>query len=440
MSSTALILAGHGSHISPETAGIVWRQVDRLRALGVADEVTAAFWKEMPSYHTVLRSLNAEDITVIPLFTARGYFTGTVIPAEMGLTGVLTPQAGKMVRYTPALGEHPSLGDIVQRRVDEGLQQLNVPPEHVAIVIIGHSTRRNPQSRLATEAQAQKVRERNHVAQVEAVYLDDDPDIASIYQMTSAPYLLAIPYFLALGSHTTIDVPAALGLENGETSGEIQGRHVLYTPPIGEDETLTPLILDLARETGARLMNAPLEDVWQGFPQAGRAQFLSALERAGELHFGQLRVTTTSVQVWDDPNSAERLTTPAALRRRVRENPFRPLATSADLPRGWHVEIENMEAVHAAVETIYPGAVGEWAAGQAGTLAISTLDETAARQTGMYRQMAGLSREAQARTVQTVCGTCVKQPVWFEGDASIDSIPCPEPCNVWLSAALEAQA
>ena len=35
MSRVALILAGHGSHISAETAGVVWRYADRLRRLGV---------------------------------------------------------------------------------------------------------------------------------------------------------------------------------------------------------------------------------------------------------------------------------------------------------------------------------------------------------------------------------------------------------------------
>ena len=43
MPNTALVLAGHGSHLSPDTAGVVWEQVDKLRALKVADEVTAAF-------------------------------------------------------------------------------------------------------------------------------------------------------------------------------------------------------------------------------------------------------------------------------------------------------------------------------------------------------------------------------------------------------------
>src|SRR5688572_6791802 len=124
---TALVLAGHGSHISPNTAGLVWQQVDQLRALDVADEVTAAFWKEMPSYHTVFNSLEATDITVVPLFTAQGYFTQTVIPTEMGLTGTITERDGKTIRYTRTLGEHPYLFQVVESLADEAQRALKAP-------------------------------------------------------------------------------------------------------------------------------------------------------------------------------------------------------------------------------------------------------------------------------------------------------------------------
>jgi hypothetical protein len=102
MSRTALVLAGHGSHISAETAGVVWRYVDRLREMGVADEVTAAFWKEMPSFHTVLDMLEAADITIVSMFTAQGYFTETVIPVEMGLSGE-TPKAARQQKRKPPI-------------------------------------------------------------------------------------------------------------------------------------------------------------------------------------------------------------------------------------------------------------------------------------------------------------------------------------------------
>ncbi|MFN8528773.1 MAG: CbiX/SirB N-terminal domain-containing protein [Anaerolineae bacterium] len=107
---TALILAGHGSHISPNTAGMVWDLVDGLRAADVdftANEITAAFWKEMPSFHQVLNTVTATDITVVPIFTANGYFTQTVIPSEMGPYGqhYQTERADHSL-CTPPLSEH----------------------------------------------------------------------------------------------------------------------------------------------------------------------------------------------------------------------------------------------------------------------------------------------------------------------------------------------
>ncbi|MCY4147375.1 MAG: hypothetical protein OXF90_13015, partial [Chloroflexi bacterium] len=75
MSGVALVLAGHGSHISANTAGIVWGYVDRLRRMGVADEITACFWKEPPAFSQALGTLESSQVVIVPLFTANGYFT-----------------------------------------------------------------------------------------------------------------------------------------------------------------------------------------------------------------------------------------------------------------------------------------------------------------------------------------------------------------------------
>lgn len=432
--TTALILAGHGSHISPHTAGLVWRQVDRLRALGIADEVTAAFWKEMPSFARVLDSVAAEDVTIVPLFTANGYFTQTVIPAEMGLDGALTRRNGRTIRYTPPLNTHPYLSEVVRRRVETALTGYGLSPGATAVAIIGHSTRRNPDSRKATEAQAQQLREAGIAAQVEAVYLDDSPEIAEVYTLTSAPNLIAVPYFLAAGSHTTLDVPRELSLEAGADRGVVQGRQVFYTPPIGVDDDLIEVIRALATDAGAPLAPPSAGDAWLGFPAAGREALIAAA--ADGLRFGGLRVRLDEVRVWGDDTATEPITSPAELRARVRENPFRSLAASDDLSGGWYVKIEQPAQLHAVVETIYPGAVAHWAAARAGALRVCSLAATAARQTGMYQKLAALPHTAQVETVERVCGGCVCHPMWFSPSGN-DRLPCPEPCNHLLSAALE---
>jgi sirohydrochlorin cobaltochelatase len=325
----------------------------------------------------------------------------------------------------------------VRRRVDDAYAELGSAPEQTAIAVIGHSTRRNAESRKATEAQAARLREAGIAAQVEAVYLDDAPAIADIYTLTDAPTLIAVPFFLAEGSHTTQDVPQALGLPDSARRATVNGRDVYYTPPVGDDDSLTSIILDLAREAGASLYDPRSCDAWDGFPTAGRDILIEAVHEKGVLRFGQLCLTRDTVGVWGNSSATERITTPSTLRARVREQPFRPLATTADLPTGWHVEIGDDTMLHAVVETVYPGAVADWAAQQRGTFTSTPLAMTLARQTGLFREIAPMDEAAQAAWVARICGGCVRHPTWQNGASPAGTIPCAEPCNLWLSRVLE---
>ena len=434
MPRTALVLAGHGSHISPETAGIVWQQVDKLRALNIADEVTAAFWKETPSFHQVIDTLTADDITIVPLFTAQGYFTQTVILAEMNLNGALTERDGRTIRYTPTLSEHPYLAQIVRERVSTAIAQSGTDSSEIAIAIIGHGTRCSTESRRATQQQAVQVRDL--AAESFAVYLDDTPAIPDIYTLTTRPVIIAVPFFLALGSHTTIDVPAELGLPAGAGFGQIKGHDVYYTLPVGVGDDLNETILDLARDSGAPLREPSSAGVWDGFPSAGRDHLIDAVRAAGWIEFGQLTLSLHEIRPTEIDFEREviEISDPTTLRDHVRRDPFRPLATSTDLPRDWVVRIDKRSQIHAVVETIYPGLAAEWARGE--TLPFTPLEILAKRQTGMYRQVDQLSDERRAEVVAQVCGMCVRHPTWFDGIR--EPLPCAEACNFWLTHALKA--
>lgn len=435
--TTALVLAGHGSHISPNTAGIVWTLVDELRALRIADEITAAFWKEMPAFHRVLYTLNAADVTIVPLFTAQGYFTRTVIPAEMGLTGSITQRDGRTLRYARTLGEHPALKSIVFSRIKQIMEQHNLTAAQTAAAVIGHGTKRSAESRYAAEAQAAAVRASGLVAEAIAVYLDDIPDIPSIYRLTSASNLIAVPYFLAAGSHTTLDVPAELALPPGQTTGDVLGRTVYYAPPIGTDSDLCEIVLDLAYEAGMPLSPRRHGSHWDGFPAAGRDDLIEAVWSSGGMQFGQLWVSPHEVRVDSSEKYLTTLDSPARVRQRIRETPFRPLSTSADLPGGWRVEIRDPTMLHATVETVYPGKVADWSAYRRGAQSAESLVEVAGRQTGMLRELVSLDPAHQSTWATAICEACICHPTWFHGHSPAESIPCLEPCNLWMSRAKE---
>ena len=436
MNEVALILAGHGSHISPRTAGIVWDCADRLRRCAAADEITACFWKEPPSFRHALDTIRARQVVVVPVFTARGYFTQTVIPTEMGLDGAVTRKSGKIIHLTPAIGEHPLLDEIVQKRVQDTLASQQLPLCETAVAVIGHGTPRNPQSRDAARRQAQLIRRQIAALDVVDVYLDDQPDIPSIYDSTRAENIIALPYFLASGSHVSQDVPQALGLMENTFPERIKGRNVFYTEPVGSVDNLCDIILALARGTGLPFDIQTRGGAWSGFPKVGQDSLTQALNDGKTLDVGQVRITRHRVSPIDETSDSRPLSSPAALRDFIREAPFRPLPTRRDLPTGWHVELDHPAQAHAVIDTIYPTLAADWSAQKHGRFAAESLRLTAARQPGMFRHIDKLPARVLEKTIKTVCGDCIRQPVWWHGSASESTdLPCKSACNIWLSRA-----
>lgn len=437
---TALILAGHGSHISPQTAGLVWSYVDQLRLWGVADEITAAFWKETPSLSQVLHTVQSNQVIIVPVFTARGYFSTSVIPAEMGLDGSVTRRGERTIYYTRTLGEHPFLTQIVRQRIDDTLHSYMLDPNQTAVALIGHGTRRSVESRAATRFQADQLLAQNHTAEVVAVYLDDQPDIPSIYDTTHSPSIIAVPFFLAPGSHVIQDVPNALGITLKETPGLVKNRKVYYTPPVGTDEAICRLIVELARDTGLDVNNQPDPNPWGHYPAAGASELIDAVEKRGTMPFGHILLTTTEVRHSAPSSVMTTITTPAALRQQVRENPFRPLAVSDDLPNGWRVPVSQINMLPAIVETIYPGALADWALYRHGNLTIGSLRNLGERQVGMFRDIHLTPQTTVEECIELLCGHCARHATWHYGESPENAIPCPEPCNLWLSRVKEAVA
>lgn len=431
---TALIILGHGSHISPNTAQVVWDAVDNLRTIGVADEITGAFWKEQPSFRGVLSSIRATDITLVPLFTAQGYFTQTVIPAEMGLTGQITHKGGQIIRYAQPPVYHPKIQQIVQARVDDAICKHNLAPSEVGIVVIGHSTRKNASSRKSTEYQAEALRQKEIYGSVITAFLDDDPEIITMYERIDQPTIIAIPLFLAMGSHTTIDVPEAMLLPPNSNDAFVNDKQVIYTPAIGDNNDLTDLILDLARDVGAPLYAPhPQKSAWDNFPRRGWDKLQARLMDEKILTIGDLHITSDGVGVMDDDHPTITITSPAQLRHIIRENPFRPLMTANDLPRGWFAPAQSLDEVCAIIETVYPTLIPHLFVDK--NCQTTPINETITRQTGIYRKLADLNEAQIQPLVDDICVGCIRQPTWHNGISS--PIACDEACNWWLSNALE---
>ncbi len=118
-SQAALVLVGHGSTVNPDSSAPTHDHARVIRERGVFREVHCCFWKEEPSLREVWRMVESDVIYVVPNFISEGYFTQTVIPREMELTGPVTRRDGKTIYYCDPVGNHPRMTKALLRRARE---------------------------------------------------------------------------------------------------------------------------------------------------------------------------------------------------------------------------------------------------------------------------------------------------------------------------------
>ena len=241
MTGRALVLAGHGSHLSANSSAPVHQHAAQIRASGAFDEVHVAFWKEEPSLSRALDGCSAADVTVVPIFISSGYFTNEVIPREMQLRGPVTCRDGQLIRYTEPVGAHPALARVVVQRAREagatGAEGL---------AVLGHGTPRNPDSERNVYLQAERVREMGLFPEVATVFLDQEPNMRGVFELVAAEAVVVVPLFVADGWHVGETIPEDLALDGLETRRG--GRHLRYAAAVGTHPAVADVILELADE------------------------------------------------------------------------------------------------------------------------------------------------------------------------------------------------
>lgn len=246
MSGRALVLAAHGSRRDPAANALVRRLTESLRGRRVFDEVAAAFHQGEPGFDAVLDELTAEEVTVVPLLTSTGHYNDVVLPQALAKNRRF---GAVRLRQTPPVGTHPGVAPLVARRVTELLRERHLERDDVALVLVGHGTRRHPQSRAATEQLADVLRRRRVAGQVAAAFLDDDPPLDRVAAEVRRSAVLVVPFLIGGGTHATEDLPALVGLpSDGSLEGRVGGRRVVIDGAIGGYPGLDEIILDLARK------------------------------------------------------------------------------------------------------------------------------------------------------------------------------------------------
>ncbi len=251
-STSALLIVGHGSTVNPDSSAPTLLHAANIRRRGMFSEVACGFWKEEPSLRDSLlffRDPAIRDVYVVPNFISEGYFTRTVIPRELELTGAETRrQSGQIWKYCDPVGNHHGMTDLLLQRAREVAPKI--PEGETSLLIVGHGTGLNDNSAVAAKHQVEIIRAHRRYAAVLNVYMEEPPLVSDWLKLTQTRNVVVVPFFISDGLHSYEDIPAMLGIPsnslNGETGNphEVEGRALFYAAAIGTDPRFADVIVD----------------------------------------------------------------------------------------------------------------------------------------------------------------------------------------------------
>ncbi|KDE57623.1 hypothetical protein EL22_10830 [Halostagnicola sp. A56] len=268
----ALVIAAHGSHLNPNASNPTYAHADAIRETGAFDVVRETFWKEEPHFREVIRTIEADEIFVVPLFISEGYFTEQVIPRELRLEGwdpglwdsdgidasQATLTAGdveKTIHYCGPVGTHDAMTDVIVGRAESVTGDPDVG-EGFGLAVVGHGTDRNENSAKAVRYHTERIREMDRFDETKALFMDEEPEVDDVTEYFESDDIVVVPLFIADGFHTQEDIPEDMGLtddyRNGwDVPGVVDGHRIWYTGAVGTEDLMADVVMERAADAGA---------------------------------------------------------------------------------------------------------------------------------------------------------------------------------------------
>lgn len=266
-SDTALVVLGHGTTLNDQSAVPVRQHVAELRSRKIFREVREAFWKQAPQIKDVLKEISAPRVFIVPLFVSEGYFASEVIPKELGFAGPGSKieTANSKLFYCAPVGSHDLMTTVILARAKEMAERFPFPrapkPADTTLLIAGHGTERNANSRKAVERQVELIRGLKVFADVGAVFMEEAPFIKGCWQGVTTKNIIVVPFFISDGLHVVEDIPVLLGeadriVKERHAAGqptwrnptEREGKRIWYSNSVGTEPLLADVILERVRE------------------------------------------------------------------------------------------------------------------------------------------------------------------------------------------------
>jgi len=231
--STALLLCAHGSPGSGEDLAL--RAAALGRQLRCAETAGAVLYGK-PSLEEVVAGLTSERICVVPLLLSEGTTFSALSDRLQDLGGT------SRFSLCRPLGTHPWLASGLLAAAENAARRAGWSEQDLALVLVGHGSRRNPASREATQRLARQVGRAAWRIRVACAFLEEPPALDEVLAAAPERRMVVAGCFSEQGRHAREDVPALI---------ESSGREARYLGPIGAAAWTDTLILDSAGQTMA---------------------------------------------------------------------------------------------------------------------------------------------------------------------------------------------
>lgn len=250
LSSSSLILVGHGSGNYPDAAAPVQALAESIGRRGLFQDVAAVFMKQAPRLSDALSLVSAATVYVVPVFAGQGYYTGTLIPREMGLTGQVTQRDGRRILYTEPAGTHPRLPGVLACRADGMARSCGWSAAETSLLLIAHGSSRPGGAGETPRAIADSLAAMDHFREVGLGFLEQEPLATGWPDLVDGGKVVALPLLVAQGMHAGRDIPPLFGMVQGQTGPvHSHGRQVALATGLGAEPELEDIILDLVRQS-----------------------------------------------------------------------------------------------------------------------------------------------------------------------------------------------
>ena len=280
---TGIILVSHGSTMPYAEKTFTEIKDKFIKATGLPTEV--GYMKvSQPTIAGAVEVLKAQvddlkRIIALPVFLAKGIHTNIDIPILLGLEpleedprcpdGDYPPEHylsiaddvdfdGEIV-LLPPIGPDDKLVEIINKRIDDSLDDSELGDVKTGVLIVSHGSRLNYNKQFTSELFAKFEKTTDFPSGFGFMELCGPSIPESINKLAGEndiERLVVVPVFIAPGMHTTHDIPHILGLIEGHSHSHSHGHdhehdltpvdfdgEILYPSPIGADDILIDILV-----------------------------------------------------------------------------------------------------------------------------------------------------------------------------------------------------